>query len=536
MTELLATFLAGLALFFHGVSGIRENLQGLTSRRLRRQLARWAKHPVLAGLWGFGFGAITQSSTAVAFILTGLVEGGLMAVTRALPIVAWANLGTVLLVFFASFNLHLAFLYLLGTAGLALAFNIGGPRLRPTIATLFCVGVLFLGLHLMKTAFAPLAGFEWFNDFAAFIQHSTLAVFVAGALLRVLVQSSSGIAVIAITLAHGGLLTVEQAIMMVYGTAIGVGLSVALLSSNLRGIPRRLALYQALINSCSGLTLAGLFYLESLSGLSLLVALAERFTSDDSLRLAFAFLFLQSIAVGIALTFASPAAKWLERLAPATDEQDLSQPRFLTDQAFEDPESALELVEQEQLRLLQFLPQQLDTVRAETAAHVSLQAQTLHRAGNSVGAEIDAFLRELVERPADHATSGRLFATERRQSVIASLQESLDQFVTTFSVLHPAPEADIDPVLHSLCESLNTILLTAIDAYQSGDQFDQDFLNAMTADRSEMMAQLRTRLLTSAQPLDQQQKSHLSALTTIFERMVWLLRKLGQSQQTSPSA
>ena len=131
MHELFALFLAGLSLFFHGVGGIRGHLQGLTSRRLRRQLARWAGHPVLAGLWGFGFGAITQSSTAVAFILTSLVESRLMTVSRALPIVAWANLGTVVLVFCASFNVHLAFLYLLGVTGLALAFDLGSARQRP---------------------------------------------------------------------------------------------------------------------------------------------------------------------------------------------------------------------------------------------------------------------------------------------------------------------------------------------------------------------------------------------------------------------
>jgi phosphate:Na+ symporter len=266
MAQLLALFFAGLALFFQGVSGIRTHLQGLTSRRLRRQLAAWSRRPLLAGVGGFVFGAITQSSTAVAFILTSLVSGGLMSVAHALPIVAWANLGTVPLVFFASLNAHLAFLYLLGASGLALAFDFGSARARPALSALFSVGLLFLGLQLMKDAFAPLPGFSWFRDLAGFIQGSALATFVAGALLRVLVQSSSAIAVIAITLAHGGLLSTDQAAMMMFGTGAGVGLSIFLLSSNLRGVPRQIALYQALINGAAALVLFALYYIEHYTG------------------------------------------------------------------------------------------------------------------------------------------------------------------------------------------------------------------------------------------------------------------------------
>ena len=302
MFELFGLFLVGLSLFFHGIGGIKTNLQGLTSRRLRRQLARWSKHPLLAGVWGFLFGAITQSSTAVAFILAGRVSNGLITRARALPIVAWANLGTVVLVFFASFDIHVAFLYLLGLAGLALAFELGSVRLRPTLAALFSIGLLFFGLQMMKQAFAPLPGFSWFNDLAAFLQGSALAAFVAGALLRLLIQSSSGIAVIAIALAHGRILSSDQAAMMMYGTGVGVGLSVFLLSANLHGVPRQLALYQAMINSFSGLALCGLYYVEQLTGLAARHPPRPRaWRTTQSLRLAFAFLFLQATSVAVAL-------------------------------------------------------------------------------------------------------------------------------------------------------------------------------------------------------------------------------------------
>lgn len=529
MSELAALFLAGLALFFHGVSGIRTHLQGLTSRRLRRQLAAWSRRPLLAGAGGFLFGAVTQSSTAVAFILTSLVSGGLMSVAHALPIVAWANLGTVPLVFFASLNAHLAFLYLLGVAGLALAFDLGPARLRPALSALFHVGLLFLGLQLMKEAFAPLPSFEGFRELAAFIQGSALATFVAGALLRVLVQSSSAIAVIAIALAHGGLLSLDQAAMMMFGTGAGVGLSIFLLSSNLRGVPRQIALYQALINGVSGLALCTLYYVEHYSGAPLVLSLSAALapSPDSPVRLAYAFLFLQSTAVLAALVGSRPAAAWLARLSPPTDEQDLSRPRFISNEALADPDSALELADKEQVALLAQLPAQLDTLRQPAAA---VPPAVRHRAAQTVAAEIHAYLRELAGQSPDAQASARLLALEQRHALVVSLTDTVHDFTAALARLR-GPGSASAPLLDSLLESLDTLLLTALDTTRASDPDDLALLLRLTADRGDLMERLRRQLLASETALDHAQKSDLFYVTGLFERAVWLLRQFALAQQ-----
>lgn len=533
MNELVALFIAGLALFFYGVGGLRTHLNGLGSRRLRQQLSLRARHPVIAGACGFLFGAVTQSSTAVAFILTGLVSNGLMSTARALPIIAWANLGTVVLVFFASFNLHLAFLYVLGVAGLALAFNAGSARFRPVIAAVFSVGLLFFGLQLMKNAFAPLPLFPWFGDVAAFLQGSAFATFALGALLRLFVQSSSAIAVIAIALARGGLFSGEQAAMMIYGTGVGVGLSVFLLSSNLRGIPRQLALYQALINSCAGVTLGALYYVEKLTGFPLALGLAERLAADGATQLAFAFLFLQSTSVGAALMCSRSAVGWLEKASPPTDEQDLSRPRYLSESALDDPESALDLVEKEQLHLLGYAVAQLATVRAETAAAATVPAGVLRAGASEVGGEVHGFLRELAEREIDRDTSRRVLALERRLVLILSLNDTAHAFVETFTGLRGGPAPAVEgSFVDNLAESLNTLLLSGLDVVRTADAAEAELLVRMTADRGDLMERLRRNLLSGSQPLDHVQKSQLFHLTSLFERMVWLLRQLGVAQQS----
>src|SRR6478752_2081568 len=99
MLEIIATLLAGLGLYFIGVGGIRSSLQQIPGRRLRGFLGQATNHPVRAAASGFIAGSITQTSIGVSVILAGLIARGFMTVSQALPVIAWSNLGLVVLVF-----------------------------------------------------------------------------------------------------------------------------------------------------------------------------------------------------------------------------------------------------------------------------------------------------------------------------------------------------------------------------------------------------------------------------------------------------
>ena len=77
MLELIALYLAGVSFFFTGVGGISENLRLMSGQKFRLLLARATHHPVIAGLLGLAMGAMTQSESVVAFILTGMVATGM---------------------------------------------------------------------------------------------------------------------------------------------------------------------------------------------------------------------------------------------------------------------------------------------------------------------------------------------------------------------------------------------------------------------------------------------------------------------------
>ncbi|MEX1114268.1 MAG: Na/Pi symporter [Akkermansiaceae bacterium] len=532
MYELLAKFLVGITLFLHGVAGVRIQLQGLTSRRLSRQLVHLSSRRLIAATGGFLFGAITQSSTAVAFILNSLISSGLLPLSKALPVVAWANVGTVLLVFFASLNIHLVFLYVLGMAGLAIAFEVGTTRYRSLIQSLFSVGLLFLGLKLMKEAFAPLPEFPFFQQFATLLHGSLLLTFATGILLRVVIQSSSAIAVVIIALHDGNLLNQPESAMMMYGSGLGVALTILLLSSNVRGVARQLTLFQALINSGAGCILGVVAYLESLHLFPPILGSIMQFSTTHApgMELAIAFLLLQSTTLTLALLLRRWMPSWLQRLSPPTHEQDLSRPLFLCETALADPESALDLAEAEQKHLLTHLPALLDTLRPRLeSTPLAIPTSVRHRAIIAVSGELQAYLRELVEKQIDPATSARLLSVEQRQAILSPLCLSVYEFVETISRQEmPATS----PRFTQLIESLDTLILTLLDALDSRDASDLTMLTHMTADRGGLMERQRRNLIESTPDLEHSTKSDFFYLTALYERSIWLMRQFVQLHLT----
>lgn len=115
--EIVGTLFAGLGLFFTGVKLISSNLKEMSGGAFRRLIARITRHPISAGLVGTLGGALTQSTNAMTFIVISLVTSGMVTLSKAVPVVVWANLGTSALVMLATLDMHVMILLLLGITG-----------------------------------------------------------------------------------------------------------------------------------------------------------------------------------------------------------------------------------------------------------------------------------------------------------------------------------------------------------------------------------------------------------------------------------
>ena len=104
-------------------------------------------------------------------------------------------------------------LYVLGIAGAVVASE-RLSKFRPVAASFLGGALIVLGLVLVKDAAAPLAEQPWFRELLEGAGDSLALAFPVAALLTFSVQSSSAVAVFGISLAAVGLLSVDQAIMI----------------------------------------------------------------------------------------------------------------------------------------------------------------------------------------------------------------------------------------------------------------------------------------------------------------------------------
>jgi phosphate:Na+ symporter len=519
---LTVLFLAGLSLFFTGINGVKSKLQRISSRKFRQMLAKVTDRPVLAALVGIIFGAVTQSASAVAFILSGMVATGLITLRRALPVVAASNIGTAVLVFLAAFDMRVAVLGVIGITGIMINFKIIA-RLEAFLGALFAIGLLFLGLDMMKNAFAPLSGYPWFLAMTTFIKTWAWAPFLLGAALRMIIQSSSAIGVIAIALQSSGIFSELQAILLICGAGPGVGLAGFFLSGTLEGPPRQIVLFQGIINLVSGTVFAALFIISDLCGHRMLFAFVDAMALDSAGRIAWAFFLNMSGCFIAGLGFAPFAERLLQRIAPQTEAQDLSRTAYVHDESLHVPEAAVSLVDKEQQRFFSLAVRAVHTLSEDCPKDSALDAGTFKKASTALGGEIGSFLRELIKCELTSAAASAILLYERRQENLVALAETVCQFASTSQ----SQGDEIKELLGNLTESMHLILLTAQDAWRTRDEDEIAMLLVLTADRSELMERIRqTHGVTN---LDQ--RSALFYATSLFERLVWIVRQLGLSLQ-----
>jgi phosphate:Na+ symporter len=514
MLELIALYLAGLSFFFTGMAGISDNLRQITGRRFRVLLSRATNHPVRAGLLGIAAGAVTQSTSVVAFVLVGMIASGLLPLRRALVVLACANIGTAALVFIAAVDLHLPILFVVGISGLIIAFNLL-IRWKPAFGSVLSIGLVFFGLDMMKHAFQPLSSTPSMVGVERFFDYWPDMAFFLGMLMRMVVHSSGASAAITITINHGGILGEFPAMMSMAGLGMGTAIATYFLSSNLRGIPRQIAMYQGVTNVAAGVILGMLLLTERVTGIPMLLSFADLLSPTNSGRMAIMYLMLNLLIAAIAIAGLRWAPAWLGKLSPPTPEEDLSRPMYLEPEALLSPETAPDLVALEQMRMMRVLEDYLQSVRGN--GDRSLNA--LHKSAVTLGEEITHFLDTMMTQPLATDLAERLIALQRKEETLRALEENVFLFASTLE------RRGSEELPGRMVEALDNILLTASDALTSKDSIDIELLISLTDDRGGIMERLRTRYRLE-NPENASGVSALHYATTLFERNVWLLRQL----------
>lgn len=533
--DIFGTIFAGLGLFFIGIKLISGNLKEMSGGAFRRAIARVTERPIAAGSVGMIGGALTQSTSAMTFIVISMVTSGMIELRRGLPIVIWANLGTSALVLLATLDMHVVILFLLGITGLGYYTDLDkSSRYRYLLGALLGIGMLFYGLDLIKTGAAPLQEFQFVRDLLALASQSLLLGFVIGVLVTLVVQSSATVSVISVTLIGVGLLTFEQSVMIVFGASLGSGLSVLLLSANLQGRGKQLALFQVLLKAAGLMLLVPVFLIETWTGTPLLIERLHTLVPAIDTRVALIYLLLQLVSCVAMTLLTAPAMRLIERLSPPSREEALSSPMYLYPQAMDEAQSALDLVEREQARLIRRLPLYLDPIRDERSGSDEPEAEqvdldSLQRASVSVASACNAFLAELTERTSSHSALERIVNLQSRNDLIIQLQEGCVEL--TDSLQGQAGALGRDRLRQGIAEGLHALLDTLAESLSGADHDDVELLRQISRDRSSVMERIRADLLASTDTVTTADKHQLLNATSLVERITWLVRRYAKLLQ-----
>lgn len=515
--------IGGLGLFFVGIKMVGGNLKQMTSRRFKLFVSRSTDNGVIAGIWGAFSGFITQSTSVATFIVASLISSGLLTVRKSLPIIFWANAGCSTLVLITVLDIQYVVLLLLGISGACYAFE-RPARFHHALGALFGIALLFLGLHMVSTGAAPFAGYPGFKSLLLTLKDSYLLIFVIGALLAFISQTAIGIIIIAITMTNAGIFTMDQTLMIIYGAHAGSSITTFVLSSSLKGSAKQSVMAQVLFNLFGVVIFVAMFYVERYTSVPLVKSFVALMSGDIRHQAAFVVLLFNFLIPFILSFLLTPCSRILNRFWPPLEEEALSKIKFIHEHAVDEPETAILLIEKEILRLLKRIPFYLERIRPGKTQE-TIDPDTYHSAFREVSSAIQLFIADVLHNDLSLATSETLLNVQNRHNMVEALEENIYGLFKTLEGKTRAGETG--KLSMNIVESLDAILLTAIETTESVDEDDLEIFIMLTSDRGQLMEKIRRVYLSSEQGLSPEERSLILYITNLFERSVWTLGRYG---------
>jgi phosphate:Na+ symporter len=224
----LLTILGSLGFFIYGMKVMSEGLQKASGEQLRFALGSMTKNRYLGVISGFLITALIQSSSATTVMTVSFVNAGLLTLTQSAGIMMGANIGTTITAWLVStfgFKVKIAALAL---PIIAFAFPMmfaKNKKIKYWSEFLIGFSLLFMGLGFLKSAVPDIKENPEILDFLQGFVHwgygSYILFIIIGAVLTIVVQSSSASMTITLVLVAKGWISFEIAAAMVLGENIG---------------------------------------------------------------------------------------------------------------------------------------------------------------------------------------------------------------------------------------------------------------------------------------------------------------------------
>lgn len=249
--------LGGVAALIIGINMLGNNLEKAAGRSMRKLMTKATKNRFVGVGTGVAVTALVTSSGATTVMIVGFVNVGLMTLAQAVPVIMGANIGTTITAFITAISttgggIQTAALFAsVAFVGVLMNMLSKKNKVKNVGLILAGLGLIFVGMHTMSSSMSNLTaeyilvgGKAVVNPIADAIKGifralgangGTLSwqipvLFILGAALTGLVQSSAAVTAIVMSLATSGAVDLRFAMFVILGTNVGTCI-VALLSS-----------------------------------------------------------------------------------------------------------------------------------------------------------------------------------------------------------------------------------------------------------------------------------------------------------------
>jgi phosphate:Na+ symporter len=236
----------GLVLFLYALNTLSQGLKELSGDKLKFFLDRFTNNVLKGILSGIIVTILLDSSSVVIIMTIALVNARALTFRQAMGVVMGANIGTTFSsqIFALSISEYAAIPIAIG---FVLMFFAKKPFLINLGKVVFSFGLLFFGLFTMEEAVEPLKESQYFVSWLASLENTWKGM-LTGALVTVVVQSSSATLGMVISLAGQQLITLTAAIAVLLGAELGTCADTLLASIGRSKAAVRTGLFHLLFN------------------------------------------------------------------------------------------------------------------------------------------------------------------------------------------------------------------------------------------------------------------------------------------------
>ena len=343
----VVNIIGGLAFFLYGVQEstriFRYNLGNVT----RDLMSRFTRKKWQAFTFGVILSAITQSSTIATSFAVGFVDVGMLSFTGSIVVMMGASLGGT----FVSFLLSLD---IIGYAPLmfALAFilsKIKSRGINKIGGVLQGLSIIFMGMLLIKLGTASLLQDEKFSETVIKYASYPFTMSLTACILAGILQSSSAVIALGISLASSGVIPSSSMLPMAIG--VHIGSTAMVLMAGFFGSGRQSAkqlAWATFIYKIAG----GVIFVPFISYIHKFM---EYNTISAANQLVYGQILVALVNVFLFYSFSSQFSDFISKFIGSRGEEDLTRPRYLDEDMLNVPTISVLLLSKEMIRLADYL-------------------------------------------------------------------------------------------------------------------------------------------------------------------------------------